>query len=319
MPRRTGEFILLSCAVGPTRKPVEHSASTLPSEYFSAHGEKLPWSTEPNERKDEKLSARPMQKHATKPRTRSSKLNFGRQPHASLLELAEPIAFHLLDDLISADADGTEVWLERGGTLLEGEIAAEVYRWRNPGEVDANRNERQADLWESWLASIALADDLVAATLPFDSGLSPYLRALAIGESDIQLLPAVPNDAGSEPTYVLDENATAWLAETADRMVPLPIPAPGVDVATVRLLDGVGDPSIADEARAVVARLSELIVVGNAAEFGLPTTTVSYHDEADAPLAEALAAQLNAEVAADLRLDEPVDLTVTIGADWEIP
>ena len=241
-------------------------------------------------------------------------IDFGR-----LLELAEPIAFHLLDDLISADADGTEVWLERGGTLLEGEIAAEVYRWRNPGEVDANRNERQADLWESWLASIALADDLVAATLPFESGLSPYLRALAIGESDIQLLPAVPNDAGPEPTYVLDENATTWLAETADRMVPLPIPALGVDVATVRLLDGVGDPSIADEARAVVARLSELIVVGNAAEFGLPTTTVSYHDEADAPLAEALAAQLNAEVAADLRLDEPVDLTVTIGADWEIP
>ena len=85
------------------------------------------------------------------------------------------------------------------------------------------------------------------------------------------------------------------------------------------MLDGVGDPSIADEARAVVARLSELIVVGNAAEFGLPTTTVSYHNEADAPLAEALAAQLNAEVSADLRLDEPVDLTVTIGADWEIP
>ncbi len=241
-------------------------------------------------------------------------IDFGR-----LLELAEPIAFNLLDDLISTDADGTEVWLERGGTPLEGEVAAEVYRWRNPGEVDANRNERQADLWEGWLASIALADDLVAATLPFDSGLSPYLRALAIGESDIQLLPAVPSDAGSEPTYVLDENATAWLAETADRMVPLPIPAPGVDVATVRLLDGVGDRSIADEARAVVARLSELIVVGNAAEFGLPTTTVSYHDEADAPLAEALAAQLNAEVASDLRLDEPVDLTVTIGADWEIP
>ena len=214
-------------------------------------------------------------------------VSFGR-----LLELAEPIAFNLLDDLISTDADGTEVWLRRGGTLLDGETAADVYRWRNPGEVDANRNERQADLWESWLASIAAADDLIAATLPFDDGLSPYLRALATGQSDIQLLPAVPSDAGSAPTYVLDDNATASLAEVADRMVPLPIPAPGVDVATVRLLDGIGDHALAAEVRGVVARLSELVIVGNAAEFGLATTTVSYHDEANAPLAEALAAQL---------------------------
>ncbi len=241
-------------------------------------------------------------------------VSFGR-----LLELAEPIAFNLLDDLISTDADGTEVWLERGGTLLDGETAADVYRWRNPGEVDANRNERQADLWESWLASIAAADDLIAATLPFDDGLSPYLRALATGQSDIQLVPAVPSDAGSAPTYVLDDKATAWLAEVADRMVPLPIPAPGVDVATVRLLDGIGDHALAAEARGVVARLSELVIVGNAAEFGLAMTTVSYHDEANAPLAEALAVQLGAEVEADLRPDEPVDLTVTIGTDWEIP
>jgi len=235
-----------------------------------------------------------------------------------LLELAEPLAFNLLDDLISIDADGTEVWMERGGTLLDGDVAADVYRWRNPGEVDANRNERQVDLWESWLASVAAADDLVAATLPFDDGLSPYLRALASGQSDIQLLPAVPIDGGSAPTYVLDDNATTWLAEIADRMVPLPIPAPGVDVATVRLLDGIGDHAVAGDARAVVARLSELVIVGNATEFGLATTTVAYHDEASASLAEALAAQLNAEVAADLRLDEPVDLTVTIGNDWEI-
>ncbi len=241
-------------------------------------------------------------------------VSFGR-----LLGLAEPIAYNLLDDLISTDADGTEVWLERGGTLLDGEAAAQVYLWRNPGEVDANRNERQADLWESWLASIAAADDLIAATLPFDDGLSPYLRALAKGQSDIQLLPAVPTDAGSAPTYVLDDNAMSWLAVIADRMVPLPIPAPGVDVATVRLLDGIGDQALAAQARGVVARLSELVVVGNASEFGLGTTMVSYHDEAGVPLAEALAAQLNAEVAADLRPDEPVDLTVTIGTDWEIP
>lgn len=238
---------------------------------------------------------------------------------ARLLGLAEPIAYNLLDDLISTDADGTEVWLERGGTLLDGEAGAQVYRWRNPGEVDANRNERQADLWESWLASIAAADDLIAATLPFDDGLSPYLRALANGQSDIQLLPAVPTDTGSAPTYVLNDNAMSWLAVIADRMVPLPIPAPGVDVATVRLLDGIGDHALAAEARGVVARLSELVVVGNASEFGLGTTMVSYHDEAGVPLAEALAAQLNAEVAADLRPDEPVDLTVTIGTDWEIP
>ncbi|MEO0493640.1 MAG: LytR C-terminal domain-containing protein [Actinomycetota bacterium] len=237
-----------------------------------------------------------------------------------LLALVEPIAFNLLDDLVAVDADGTtEVWLDRGGKLLDGEVAADVYRWRNPGEVDANRNERQVDLWESWLASIAAADDLIAATLPFDEGLAPYLRAFATGQSDVALLPAVPVDGGSAPTYVLDDEAAAWLADIADHMVPLPTPAPGVDVPTVRLLDGTGDRTIAADARAVVARLSELVVIGNAAEFGLATSTVSYHEEADAPLAEALADQLDAEVVADLRPDEPVDLTVTIGTDWETP
>lgn len=237
-----------------------------------------------------------------------------------LLELVEPISFNLVDDLIAVDADGlTEVWLDRGGKQLDGAVAAELYAWRNPGEVDVNRNERQVDLWESWLLAIAGADDLVAATLPFDDGLSPYLRAFVEGQSDIRLLPAVPIDGSDSPTYVLDENAQDWLTDIADRMVPLPTPPVGSDLPAVRLLDGTGDSATAAAARQAVARLADLIVIGNADEFGLATTTVSYHDEAAAAAAEALAARLGGEVVADLRTDEPVDLTVTIGADWETP
>lgn len=238
-----------------------------------------------------------------------------------LLALVEPLQFALLDDLVNVTGDGTaEIWLEAGGKQLDGETAAEVYAFRNPDEPDVNRNERQLDLWESWLLSISQADDLDAAALPFDEGLSAYLKAFAVGQRDLQLAPARPaNPNEAQPVYVFDDAGRAWLADVAERMTPLPIAPIGSDLPSVRLLDGTGDRRIAQEALDVVVRLSEVEIFGNATEFGLSQTTVSYHDPAGADAAADLASSLGGLAQFDPRPDDPVDLTVVIGTDWEAP
>ena len=238
-----------------------------------------------------------------------------------LLALVEPLQYALLDDLVQSTPDGgTEVWLAAGGKQLDGEVAAEVYAFRNRDEADANRNERQVDLWESWLLAISRADDINAAVPPFEEGLSPYLRAFGVGQRDIQLAPARPTDTGLDsPIYTFDEGGWAWLAETSERMTPLPIAPVGSDLASVRLLDGTGDRRTAQESLDSLARIAEITIVGNATEFGVTETTVSYHEQTAADAAEDLAARIGGTALFDPRPDEPVDLTVVIGTDWEAP
>ncbi|MEM9466823.1 MAG: LCP family protein [Actinomycetota bacterium] len=238
-----------------------------------------------------------------------------------LLALVEPLPFALLDDLVQVDADGTpDVYLSAGNKQLDGSVAAEVYAFRNPDEADANRNERQLALWETWLLAITRADDINTAVPPFDEGLSPYLRAFAVGQRDIQLAPAAPvieEDGGS--VYAFDDAALAWITETSIRMTPLPTAPLGSDLSTVRLLDGTGDRRIAQAAVGALARLGEITIVGNALEFGVTETTVSYHEQSAADAAEALATEIGGVARFDPRIDEPVDLTVVIGTDWEAP
>lgn len=240
---------------------------------------------------------------------------------AQLLSLSEPLPINVLDDLVAiADGGGATTFLRAGGRELSGDDAAEFYRWRNPGEFEANRTERQLDVWESWLLRVAAAADPLTVTLPDDVGLSPYLRAFAGGQAALQVLPAVP-DAGqaADAVYALDERGRTWLAEIADRMVPLPIAPIGSPTPSVRLLDGTGDAEIREAALAVLVDRSEVRVLGNASEFGIVATTVTHHRADAAAAAEALAAELGAEVVFSDEPDQPVDLTVLIGTDWEAP
>jgi hypothetical protein len=237
-----------------------------------------------------------------------------------LLGLVEPLPFGLLDDLVQTSADGiTEVYLDAGSKQLDGTVAAEVYAFRNPDEADANRNERQLDLWESWLLAISRADDIDTAVPPFNEGLSTYLRAFGVGQRDIQLAPAVPTDAGGDAIYTFDDAGWRWLVETSERMTPLPVAPLGSDLPTIRLLDGTGDRRVAQASLTALAHLAEITIVGNAIEFGVTDTTVSYHEQAAADAAETLAAQIGGEAVFDPRLDDPAELTVVIGTDWEAP
>ena len=243
-----------------------------------------------------------------------------------LLDLVAPIPFALADDLVRRDGEGIEsVWLARGGQQLDGSVAAELYPFRNPVEAEANRIERQADLWESWLTRIDQSEDPLAATPSSEDGLAPYLRAFAAGVGEVQVLPATPTVealtaealTADAMVYTLAPAQEAWLSDIASMMVPVPIRPLGVDRAAVRLLDGTGDATTATAAREAVTDLGvEVVVIGNANEFGITTTTVTYFKADDQRLAEELATALDGMVRFEESMDQPVDLTVLIGTDW---
>ncbi len=247
---------------------------------------------------------------------------FSTEQLGGVMARAEPIPFGLVDDLRQETGDGeTEIWLSRGQKELDGAVAAEVYAFLNPNEPDANRNERQLDLWASWLGEISRADDLLSAAMSFDVGLSPYLRAFGDGSVDVVLAPAEPVFFDDErPVYRMNETNRAWLSETARRMVPLPISPPNAPLPRVRLLNGTDDPGRRDIALDSLIDVGvEVAVVGNASEFGVERSVVLYHQAVDQGSAEQLATLIGASAEFVEDVDLPVDLTVIVGADWEMP
>ena len=91
--------------------------------------------------------------------------------------------------------------------------------------------------------------------------------------------------------------------------------APGV-WPTVQLLDGTGEATNRSRFVPVVAEAgAEITVIGNATAFGVAETYVAYHLEDDAAAAEALGAALGVPVRFEEDLDQPAQLTVTVGLD----
>lgn len=238
---------------------------------------------------------------------------------ASFFAQVEPIPFALVDDLVIDDGEGgVEVVYGTGERAFASDDLAAVYEWRNPGEPDATRFDRQRDVWEAWLSEIAEAENLLEATLPFDEGLPPYLRAMATGTADITIPPIAPLSFDREvaPVYVLAEDDAAWPGQRALETIPLPIASSPGARPIVAVLDGTGDASNRAAALpAVVAAGAEVTIIGNAFEFGVERTVVAYHLEENAAMAADLASTLGVDVVFEENPNEVVDLTVTIGAN----
>jgi len=241
---------------------------------------------------------------------------------ALFLKPLETIPFFLTDDLVTVDADGAEeIVYESGFTQYGYEDLAQIYQWRNPSERDDGRFTRQLAVWEAWLAAIGDIEDeaeLLAATLPFDDGLPPFLRAFAAGTADLEVVPAVPIDFDAErPFYTLAPGRDAWPIEKGREMVPLPASFATANWPTVQLLDGTGNTeNRAEFLPAVVAAGVEITVIGNALSFDVAETFVAHHDPATEEAAALVAAALGVEVRFEEDPGQPAQLTVTVGADF---
>ena len=238
---------------------------------------------------------------------------------AGWLRLVEPLPVVLNDDLVSVDAEGfVEIDYQGGVHQLSGADAAGVYGWLNDGEFDSNRTQRQVELWEVWLSLVGGADDLVAATLPFEDGLSTYLRSLGAGSRRLEVLPLVPVSFGGDdpPFYAQTGEQKEQLESLAREMVPLPIGSHLGARPSVSLLDGTGRGTPRDELLSILVDAgAQITVIGNAAGFGVADTTVAYHIGDHQQAAFDLADAIGASAIFVEDLNRPVDLTVTVGLD----
>ena len=235
------------------------------------------------------------------------------------LSLVEPLPVMLSDDLVFVDPTGSVTTKYRAGAQqLSGAEAAEVYGWLNDGEFDSNRTQRQVELWEVWLARVAAADDLMAATLPFDNGLPTYLRSLGTGSRRLEVLPLLAVSFGGDnpPFYAQTHEQREQLAGLAREIVPLPIGSRIGARPTVRLLDGTGMGAPRDELLPLLVDAgAEITVIGNAAAFGVAETVVAYHSADDEQAATGLADAIGASATLVEDSVAPAELTVTVGLD----
>ena len=236
----------------------------------------------------------------------------------AFFELIDPIPFVLFDDLVAANGEGgVDVVIESGGRDFDAEELAAVYGWRNPGEPDATRFNRQLAVWETWLAQVRAAENPIDATLFFDEGLPPHLRAMGTGTADLEIAPMAPFWIDPEqPIYALQDEDLAWPESRRIETVPLPVGHKPGELPTVQVLDGTGEAANRNDALPrVVAAGGEVFIIGNAREFGVETTTVAYHIVENEAVAAEFAERMGVPVRFDENPNEVVDLTVTIGLD----
>lgn len=241
---------------------------------------------------------------------------------AAAMGQAAPLPLNLADNLTRQASSGEEtVWIEGGPVQLDGPTAAAVYNFVNPADVEVNRQERQRGLWQAWLAKVGSADDPAALADVGDQRLTSYLLPLARGDVAVEILPTrlVAFDE-NDPFYVLEEEDLAWLALQADAMVPVPVPPSGESWPSIRLLDGVGDPDGFSEALDALFDIKmQVVIVGNAVEFGVERSSVVYHATDDETAAAAVSSALGLESQLSEEAGQPGVITVIVGEDWQIP
>ncbi len=229
-----------------------------------------------------------------------------------------PLSMNLTDDLVRQLADGTtEVAYKAGVAEIPASHVADVIAWLHPGEDPFNRMTRQRQFWLGWIEAIAAAGrgpDVVPGEV--DSGLGRMVRGLADGVYRVVEAPvsSLSTTADGKPAFLPFEQQ---LREIAVEMLPFPLPAEPGARARVRLLDGVGGLDVASRfSPALVRAGAQIVVIGNAGQFGVAETEIVYHDPAFEAIAQAFRDALGAgRLTYEPLADAVLDVTVLIGAD----
>lgn len=243
-------------------------------------------------------------------------INLGADALAKLIQPVAPLQY-TLRDAVRTVQNGVTVTLLKSGpvavtTTEQVRAATEVL---GPGEASVNRTARQQAFWTAWVGVLHAAGDTSQLLLNFDTGITHFLRILAKGNVSYQ------QASFTEQTYkgasLLVADKAAILATTRE-MIPSPQAyEPGARVA-VELRNGVHDPSLNDAAsRKIVDAGGQVILLGNAPQFGVTTSSVVYYDAANKDRIEAFAHAIHLPIPQFLdRPGSSIEATVTIGADF---
>jgi hypothetical protein len=178
-------------------------------------------------------------------------------------------------------------------------------------ESDLARLVRVEAFWKAWLGAVGSSGG-AALPDPVDQGLGLFLGTLGSEAVRYEILPVTSEPGpGGEVYLPIDDD----VAEVVAELVPFPRGAPGMR-PTVRVLDGTGQLDHGVDAAVVLgASGAQVEVIGNATDFGVSTTEITYYDPALADDAERLRDALGVGSVEQSDQKSAIDITVVLGAD----
>lgn len=236
--------------------------------------------------------------------------------HDTWAELVEPLGGLTLsnpDPLSGPDG----VVFPAGEITLAPDQVGPYLAWLGPGENPLNRLLRQELVWQSWLDAVGEDGSAVVFPGEQDRGLARFVPAIASAAHRVAALPVTPAEVaeGEAPMFLPDDEAVAALVP---ELVPFPAGALPGQRPLVRLLDASGRfDALASAAREVALGGGQVVMIGNAEQFGATATEVLIADQAFRPIAESVAEQLGVgSVQVIDYIDDSVDVIVLIGLDY---
>ncbi|HKY15428.1 MAG TPA: LytR C-terminal domain-containing protein [Microthrixaceae bacterium] len=228
------------------------------------------------------------------------------------------------DAVIVADENGDRrTEFEAGPITLDPAGLVRYMQVVGVGESEINRASRAQLVWEAWFEALRSGGANALPTMaPIGEGdeavdLASVVRGLSEGEIGFQPLPLervpVPGTGG----FAVYRPDGAALAQLTPRIVPFPSSAYPGQRPRVRILNGTQDKDLLLRATGpVVGAGGQVMIIGNADGFGVPVTTVEYHDPAAAEAGAKVAEALGVTATPSDRPTDAYDVTVTLGADF---
>jgi hypothetical protein len=236
---------------------------------------------------------------------------------ANLVAPVGPLQVSNPDPVTGPNALGeTELLFPQGAIDLPASQVWSYLSTQNPGESDLNRLVRVEAFWRAWIAKVA-ADPDAPGIVPgeTESGLGRFVRGLASGQMDATGLPvqAVLLDSGG----TVYEPQPTEMRDLVVRIIPFPAGPEGTR-ARLTVLDGTGALDHGLSAAVIfAANGGQIDKVGNASEFGVPTTQFVYYDDAALSRVQRMRDAIGVgEIVKSDEINTAVDVTVVLGEDF---
>ena len=228
-------------------------------------------------------------------------------------EVAVPLAVSLNDPLIELDDGEPRIVYESGQLALSPSEVYSYLAWESDDESSYNRWLRHKNFWESWLGSLTGDETETLNNEWREKELNRMFQRLSAGNLITQNLTLIEVEGPNRYLRVEEEFLSAMLLET----VPFPIAPYEGGRAKIKLLDGIGGVDMVNTfVPQLVAAGAEIKLIGNAEQFGVRESVITYHDEAYLNLAESFSTAIgSSSIEFEPLSESAVDVTVLIGGN----
>ena len=227
--------------------------------------------------------------------------------------VAGPLTVILNDPLLELTDGEPKVIYESGELSLASSRVFDFLSWESEEESSYNRWLRYKNFWESWLGSISGDETETLQSIWQGKDLNRMFKGISSGSFIIQGLSLSESEDSDTYLQVEDE----FLSSVLLNIVPFPISPYENGRAKIKLIDGVGGVDLVNAfVPELVAAGAEIKLLGNAQEFGIRESVITYYDKNFLNFAEAFGKVIDASAIEFQPLSESaVDVTVLIGSN----